>query len=110
MAAAAPMHDLVLAEMGGRLVAELGPQKIYLFGSRGRGEAAPDSDYDLMVVVADSLLPRWQRDQQAFMALCGVSAAKDVLVYTQQEFDSQSKVLASLPYGVLNEGQLVYVA
>jgi uncharacterized protein len=33
-----------------RLVAALDPQMIWLFGSRERGDARPDSDFDLLVV------------------------------------------------------------
>ena len=33
-----------------RLVAALDPQMIWLFGSRARGTARPDSDFDLLVV------------------------------------------------------------
>ena len=33
-----------------RLVAAYRPERIYLFGSRARGDAGPDSDYDLLVV------------------------------------------------------------
>lgn len=36
-----------------RLVGALRPVSIYLFGSRARGDAADDSDYDLMLVLAD---------------------------------------------------------
>lgn len=36
-----------------RLVEAVEPVAIYLFGSRARGDAAVDSDYDLMIVLAD---------------------------------------------------------
>jgi uncharacterized protein len=36
-----------------RLVERFDPIAIYLFGSRARGDAGPDSDYDLMLVLAD---------------------------------------------------------
>ena len=31
--------------------------RIYLFGSRARGDDGPDSDYDLLVVVPDGVAP-----------------------------------------------------
>jgi hypothetical protein len=102
------IQDSTLESMVQRLVSKLSPNRIYLFGSRGRNEGTPDSDYDLMVVVPSSTLPRWQRDQAAFRALCGVGASKDVLVYTQSEFDAQCQVPASLPSSALHEGQLLY--
>jgi hypothetical protein len=36
-----------------RLVEAFDPVAVYLFGSRARGEAGEDSDYDLMLVLAD---------------------------------------------------------
>ena len=45
--------DSVLAEIARRLVEAYRPERIYLFGSVARGEAGPDSDYDIMVIVPD---------------------------------------------------------
>ncbi|HSO71206.1 MAG TPA: nucleotidyltransferase domain-containing protein [Thermodesulfobacteriota bacterium] len=39
-----------------RLVGNLQPEKIYLFGSRARSDATPESDYDLMVIVPTATL------------------------------------------------------
>src|SRR3990172_12186421 len=103
-------QDPVLAEITRRLVEALHPERIYLFGSRARGEAGPDSDYDLMVVLTDSELPGYKRDQAAFRALKGVGVAKDVLVLTREEFRRKAGVVCSLPATVLREGRLLYVA
>lgn len=100
----------MLAEMVRRLAAALQPETIYFFGSRARGEAGEDSDYDLLVVVGDSSLPRYQREQRAFRALCGVGAPKDVLVLTREEFERKKGVVCSLPATVLREGKIVYAA
>jgi hypothetical protein len=74
---------------------------IYLYGSRARGEAGPDSDYDLMLVVSASQLPRYRRNQQAFRALCGLGVPKQVIVLTREEFEAGRKVVCSLPATVL---------
>jgi uncharacterized protein len=73
----------ILEEIVRRLVAAFHPDYIYLYGSRARGEAGPDSDYDLMLVVPSSQIPRYLRDQQAFRALCGIGVPKEVIVLTQ---------------------------
>lgn len=83
-------------------------ERIYLFGSRARNEADENSDFDFFVVVPDSPLPRYKREQQAFRALCGVGIAKDVLVFTRAEFDRGLAVISSLPATVAREGRLLY--
>lgn len=44
-------HDKNLADMIGKLKSHFNPEKIYLFGSRAKGGAEPDSDYDLFLIV-----------------------------------------------------------
>ena len=105
-----PPADPKLKEMVRRLGEHLRPERIYLFGSRARGDAGPDSDYDLLVVVANSPLPGYKRDQEAFRALRGVGVSKDVIVLTLDEFQRKSSVVCSLPATVLREGTLLYVA
>jgi len=100
----------ILDEMIARLVAALGPERIYLFGSRARGDASVDSDWDLLVVVGASALPRYARERIAFRALCGVGAAKDVVVLTRDEFDRQRLAVSTVPRKAEEEGRLVYAA
>src|ERR1039458_7345014 len=54
-------EDPVLGVIIGRLVEIFRPDRIYLFGSAARGDAGPDSDYDLMIVVPDAT-PSAMRD------------------------------------------------
>ena len=100
--------DQILNLMIKRLITTLNPEKIYLFGSRATGTCTHDSDYDLMVVVPQSNLPRHKRNRIAFRALCGVGASKDVIVLTSQEFEESSQVVCSLVSTVLREGILVH--
>lgn len=102
--------DSVVEQIVRRLVSALSPERIYLFGSQARGDAGPDSDYDFLVVVHSSTLPRYRRDQVAFAALLGVGVSKDVLVLTHDEFEQQRTVVCSLPATVEREGMLLYAA
>jgi len=63
--------DPTLAELLRRLVAAYLPERVYLFGSRARGEARPDSDYDLLLVVPDDAPPERQRSRLAYEVLRG---------------------------------------
>ena len=57
------VQDPVLGEIVRRLVDDCQPERIYLFGSRARGNARADSDYDIMVVAAQSDEPAYRRAQ-----------------------------------------------
>jgi predicted nucleotidyltransferase len=91
-----------------RLVVAFQPEKIYLFGSKARGDEGPDSDYDLMVIVASSSEPSYRRSQQACLALHGIATAADVLVWTREAFDSRLHLKASFPSTIVREGRLLY--
>lgn len=97
-----------LSESVRRLRHSLPAERIYIFGSRARGDATEDSDFDFLVVVQDSPLPRYKREQKAFRALCGMGIAKDVLVFTRREFEKGLAVVTSLPATVAREGKLIY--
>lgn len=99
-----------LARVVQRLVAALQPECVYLFGSQARGEATPESDFDLLVVVPQSSLPPHQRDQEAYGAVGRHLVPLDILVMTRAEFEQRRPALASLPATVLREGRELYAA
>jgi len=101
---------VVLVEVVRRLVDAYQPLRIYLFGSMARGDASPDSDYDLLVVVPDEAPAERRRSRKAYEALRGLGIAKDVLVTTVSGFDKQLHLKASLPATILREGKLLYAA
>jgi len=103
-------HDPVLAETVRRLVAVLEPQRIYLFGSKARGDAGPDSDYDILVVVEHPTEPLYRLSQRGFRALRGVNAAVDVVVWDRETFDGRLHLAASFPATVVREGRLLHAA
>ncbi len=103
-------EDPLLAEIVRRLVAAYQPERVYLFGSRARGDAGPDSDYDLMLVVCDPLPPSLQRSRRTAEALRGIGTAADILIWSREEFDKRVHLKASLPSTILREGRLLHAA
>jgi uncharacterized protein len=103
-------RDPLLAEIVRRLVAAYQPERIYLFGSKARGDAGPDSDYDLMVIVADDVPPERRSSRLAYVALRGTRTAADVLVWARTAFEVRLPLRASLPAAVMREGKLLYAA
>jgi predicted nucleotidyltransferase len=104
------VSDPTLAELLRRLVPAYQPERVYLFGSRARGEAGPDSDYDLLLVVPDDASADRQRSRLAYEVLRGTGVAADVLVCTRSWFDRREGLKASLPGTVLREGRLLHAA
>ena len=103
-------EDQVLAGIIDRLVQIFHPERIYLFGSAARGDADPDSDYDLMIVVPDTTPAAMRDTGPAYRALWRLGAAVNLLVWTRAEFDSRLHLRASLPSTVQREGKLLYAA
>ncbi|MDP2183788.1 MAG: nucleotidyltransferase domain-containing protein [Actinomycetota bacterium] len=100
--------DIVLEEATRRLVCELKPTSVYLFGSRARGTASPDSDFDFFVVVPSGGERSLRRAQRAYRALRGLGISKDVVVTTVDRFDRFKGLQASLEYEVATQGRLLY--
>jgi predicted nucleotidyltransferase len=102
--------DPVLAEVVRRLQELYHPEQIYLFGSTARGESGPDSDYDLMVIVADSTPIALRDSGRAYKAIWRLGVATDVLVWTRSDFEERLQLKASLPSTIAREGKLLYAA
>jgi predicted nucleotidyltransferase len=100
--------DAALAEIVRRLAKAYQPERIYLFGSKARGDAGPDSDYDLMIIVPDDASAERRRSRLAYEVLRGTGTAADVLVWLRSHFERRLHVVASLPATVSREGRLVY--
>ena len=90
-----------------RIVQKFDPLKIILFGSRARGEARVDSDYDLLVV-----LPVVEHKRKVAVeirrALNGVPASKDIVVTTPEEIRIRGDTLGLVLRPALREGKVIY--
>ena len=109
-APASSIDSAILADVVRRLVAAYQPERIYLFGSMARGDAGPDSDYDVLVVVADGAEPERLASRRGCEALVGTGYAAEILVWRQSAFDVRLPLKASLPATVAREGRLLYAA
>lgn len=99
--------DPILQEIVRRIVAAVDPDKIILFGSRARGDARPDSDYDILIL-APSELPEADRTGPLYSVLSGVGAPKDVVWWTEQEALEWRNVRNHFVTRALAEGRTVH--
>lgn len=100
----------VLQVVVNRIVAELQPEAIYLYGSHAYGTLHHDSDIDLLVVVPASSLPSHQRAVAVYRALRGLALPVEAKVVTRQEFEQRSRWLSSIERVVHDKGRIVYEA
>jgi predicted nucleotidyltransferase len=101
----------VLSDMVQAIVREVDPERIYLFGSRARGEARQDSDVDLLIVVSDPFGPehsRFQEINRVYRALSSFRVPNDVLLYSSDEFAKWSQSLNHVVGRCSREGKLLY--
>lgn len=91
-----------------RIVARWRPLQIWLFGSRARGDATPESDWDLFVVVDDDVADD-ELDPGVGRRLrreCGLRA--DVIPWRASEFAEFRTTPNNLAYEVTSDGVLLH--
>ena len=93
-----------------RLIDGLHPDRIYLFGSQARRQVTKDSDFDLLVVVPESNLPRHKREANSYDLLWGLTTPVDLIVLTREEFIRTSQVKTSLASTVKAHREILYDA
>ena len=99
-----PSNDPKLDAIVKKLVDHFHPTKVFLFGSRARGTADADSDYDLFLVVKDSEKRPIQRMQEANRLFWLDKAAIDIFIYTEAEYDEWKDEFSSIAHTVATEG------
>ena len=97
----------LIPEMTERIVRDFHPLRVILFGSYARGEARPDSDVDLLVVlpqVADK-----RRTTVAIRRLLGdLPVFKDIVVTTPDEIAQRGNLIGTVLRPALHEGRVLY--
>lgn len=104
-------NTALLDRMVRAVVDEVAPERVILFGSRARGDAKADSDYDLIVVESEAFSEKRSRhDEEArlYRALAGIGASTDILVYCQDEVDFWRGSLNHILARALQEGKVLY--
>ncbi len=99
-----------IAEVTRRIVAELDPEEIILFGSYAWGTPHKYSDIDLCVIVADGV-PDFNRIEwgvRALNAIDDLMVDVDVMVVTRSSVDMFKTVPASLQRKIVEQGKLLY--
>jgi predicted nucleotidyltransferase len=98
-----------LQEAVQRIVAAAQPSRVILFGSYGRGDAAEDSDLDL-IVIERHVEDRGEEMVRLRGAVGNIGTDVDVLVYSEAELEERRDWCTSPIYWALREGRTLYDA
>jgi len=96
-----------LDRMVRRLVRRFKPEQIILFGSQARGDAGPDSDIDLLIVLPIEGSKRAKRIEMR-VALHDIYVPKDIIVVTPEEMAWQRDMVGTIVYPAVREGKVIY--
>lgn len=101
----APLDLRPLRSLLDRIEARWRPREVWLFGSRARGTASHDSDWDLLVVVPDDLAADGFDDPMTVWSVKqGTGVRADVLVCRASEFDEDRGTHNTIAYDAAVEG------
>ena len=96
-----------LPEIKRRLVDGFTPERIVLFGSQARGDAGPDSDIDLLVVMASIDSVR-ALTAEMLTSLRGIPVPVDLTVTTRERVARYGTLVGTILRPALLEGATLY--
>ena len=102
-----PVTQNQIDRMVKRIVKQFDPEQIILFGSQARGDAGPDSDVDLLVVM-DVKGSRLAKRLEIRGALRDIAVALDVVVTSPQDFAWRKDVVGTIEWPAVREGKVLY--
>jgi predicted nucleotidyltransferase len=90
-----------------RIVKGFNPDQIILFGSQARGDAGPDSDVDLLIV-----MPMTGSRRERCLDIMGVlhdfAIPIDIMVTTADDYIKRKDVVGTIEWPASKEGMVLY--
>ena len=92
------------------IVAAVEPDAVYLFGSRARGHARPDSDFDLAIIVPDGSHRRRiaMKSYEGLAAVHDRTVGVDLVVLTPRMIAMEGDLVGSIAGSIVRDGVPVY--
>jgi HEPN domain-containing protein len=100
-------HPEELDRLVEEIVARIDPMAIYLFGSRARGDAGEDSDYDLLIVVPDERMNQQIWDD-LLAARREAELSAELIPARASGFADWRHEIGTLSFEVSNDGVRLY--
>ena len=96
-----------IKEVIDRIVKNINPEKIILFGSYASGNPGEDSDLDILVI-KEMKMPRYKRSREVKKHLRGMKIPIDVIVYTKKEVKEWKDTKTAFINQAMKQGKLLY--
>lgn len=90
-----------------KIVVNVNPQKVILFGSYAYGQPDGNSDLDLLVI-QDTDVPRYKREREIRKYLRGTQIPIDIVVYTQNEIDEWKDTKSAFISQIIEKGKVLH--
>ena len=100
-------HPKKIDELVRRIVAQVHPLRIILFGSAARGEMGPNSDIDVLVVMPGGVHRR-RIAQLLYQNITGLGIPFEVLVATPEDLQKHRNKIGLIYRTILEEGRGIY--
>lgn len=101
-----PASEQIVAKLTGVLVQAARPKRIILFGSQARGDAAEDSDFDVMVV-EERPANRFAEMVRLNRLLRSLDIAVDLLVVSEEKFQYWRDTPGNVYYEAASDGKVL---
>lgn len=101
-------EEEALSSVVQKLVENLDPMEIWLFGSRAQGTHRPDSDFDLFVVTAPEDGDAGFDYDRAYAPVSGLGVGCEIVPCRADEFVMERIDPTSLCWQVVNTGRRLY--
>jgi predicted nucleotidyltransferase len=101
------LSNQLKAEIKKRLTSKFDLEKIILFGSQARGTANHKSDVDLLIITKN-IRNRLKLIDEMDISLEGLKLARDIIVVSDKEYESQKLIPGTISRYAFLEGKLLY--
>ncbi len=104
-------YDIDYSRVVSIIFKNIDPEKIILFGLRGRGDNLPDSDMDILVIDNKSFSKergRYSLRRSLRKALSEINVPKDILLYSIDEAEHRNNYPNHILFTCLKEGRVIY--
>ena len=101
------MYSKIIKSLVQRIVEEVNPLRILVFGSSSRNEITIDSDIDILIVMPEGTHQR-HTAQLLYKNIRGIGVPFDILVTTPSKLEKHKDNIGLIYRTILKEGKEVY--